>query len=96
MAVEQTPEQVALIRQQQTTKVLMAISVGRQLLTDETVVAPIKYADGIAALKWLLNQLLNGQFAIDFNPQQTAAMRKERPGGEGLELVPKIDGKDKD
>ena len=45
---------------------------GMEFLEDKSgnVTAPIKYADGIADLKWLLRMLLNGRFGINFRPVQ--------------------------
>lgn len=42
---------------------------GLEFLIDETVVGPMKYADGVADLKWLLRGLLSGQFSLNLDPQ---------------------------
>ncbi len=46
-------------------KILSGIKVGMQMLEDETVIGPLKYAEGLADLKWILRNLLAGQFSIN-------------------------------
>ena len=41
------------------------------MLLDEHVTAPIKYADGISDLKWLLRKILAGDYGIDMDPKAT-------------------------
>jgi len=58
---------------------------GMEFLEDKSgnVTAPIKYADGIVDLKWLLRMLLSGRFGINFRPAQAAVPPGPRPPGEG-------------
>jgi len=45
-------------------KILNGLKVGMQMLEDDTVVGPLKYSEGLADLKWVLRNLLAGQFTI--------------------------------
>ena len=62
-------------------RILSATRGGMQFLTDETVAAPIKHADGIVDLKWLLVTLLSGDFVISPRP---TAIQPETPSDPDL------------
>lgn len=45
-------------------RILNGVKVGLQFFLDETIVAPIKYSDGVVDLKWLLRSILSGEFSV--------------------------------
>ena len=65
-----TPAEQMQFQQAREQRATHAITGGLQFLDDETVIGPIKHAEGIADLKWLLRTLLAGQFGIDFGKPQ--------------------------
>ena len=62
-----TPEQV-----QEHQRALRAIQGGMQYLVDEAVIGPMKHADGISDLKWLLRKLMVGEWGLNMDPQNPA------------------------
>ena len=83
-----TPEEIQA--QENSQRILRAIQVGLQFLIDEEVTAPIKYADGIVDLKWLLRNLGSGVYGINLDPNQVQELppgiekkEGEKIGGNG-------------
>ncbi len=74
-----TPEEIQA--QENSQRILRAIQVGLQFLVDDEVAAPIKYADGIVDLKWLLRNLGSGVYGINLDPNQQQV--PGAPGGSG-------------
>ena len=70
---EQQAETVAKMR------ILNGVKVGMQFLTDETIVAPIRYSDGIVDLKWLLRSILSGEFSVHTQLPVRAAAKPRLP-----------------
>ena len=82
----------ALQAQENGQRILRAIQLGLQFLDDDEVTAPIKYADGIVDLKWLLRNLGSGVYGINLDPNQVQIEGKapgskegdgQSPGGNG-------------
>ena len=73
-----TPEE---LQEETSQKILRAIQVGLQFLNDEKVSAPIKYADGIVDLKWLLRNLGSGVYGINLDPNQQGGEDPKIPDG---------------
>ena len=87
-----TPEEIQA--QQNSQRIMRAIQVGIAFLNDETVTGPIKYADGISDLKWLLRNLASGIYGINLDPNQQGAGASSRtPPGKRRDLS-EYDGED--
>ena len=86
-----TPEQV-----QEHQRALRAIQGGMQYLLDEAVIGPMKHADGISDLKWLLRKLMVGEWGLNMDPQNPAGRLptdqaespKVQPTGRAVEKPP--------
>ncbi|MEE8598182.1 MAG: hypothetical protein V3S69_01435 [Dehalococcoidales bacterium] len=65
------PEQARAQRQIQinTARAVNGMKEGLEFLIDDSVIGPIKYAEGLADLKWLLRGVLGGQFGLNLEPQ---------------------------
>lgn len=50
-----------------------AVQGGLQYLLDETVSGPMKHADGVSDLKWLLRKLMVGEYTINLRPDRPQA-----------------------
>ena len=85
----QTQQDIAR-RQLQSAKVSNGLKIGIKMLEDDSVIAPIKYVEGIVDLKWLLRTLLSGNAFINFvapvQPLKEAAAG-EGSGGNGSQNV---------
>lgn len=86
-----TPEQI-----QEHQRALRAIQNGMQYLLDEAVIGPMKHADGISDLKWLLRKLMVGEWGLNMDPQNPAGRLptdqaespKVQPTGRAVEKPP--------
>lgn len=54
-------------------RVIRAIQGGLQYLLDTDVIGPMKHADGVADLKWLLRKLMVGEYGVNMKPGRTRA-----------------------
>lgn len=77
-----TQEQAQLVQQSQLEqqRILRAVTLGLKFLEDEAVSGPMKYADGVTDLKWLLRQLASGGFNINLDPTGQRAGAMQPPG----------------
>ncbi len=48
-----------------------AITGGMQYLLDDAVVGPMRHADGVTDLKWLLTKLISGTWGLNINPKRS-------------------------
>ena len=64
-------------------RALRALQGGIKYLIDEEVTGPMKHADGVSDLKWLLGKLMTGEWALNMDPQ-----RKKGPSTEPI--VPQV------
>lgn len=60
-------------------KAINGMKVGLEFLMDDSVIGPIKYAEGLADLKWMLRGMLSGQFRLDFNLNQGLSVVTGKP-----------------
>lgn len=92
MSTPQEQAQKQMRQQAIQQRMTSALKGGLDFLQDEAVVAPIKHADGIVDLKWMLRTIASGEFGIDTDPgrkQREAAAKADTPppppAGEGEE-----------
>lgn len=78
-----TQAQAQLIQQSQENKqrILRAVTLGLKYLEDGDVNGPMKYADAVTDLKWLLRQLTGGVFNINLDPSGELATASDATGG---------------
>ncbi len=89
--VAQQQQQATQIQQLQSQKVISGVRTGIELLEDKTVTAPIAMHGGLTDLKWLLQNLLSGQFSLDLDPQGLKAPTGRPQTGRPLDEYPKDD-----
>ncbi len=63
--------------QQHQARILNGIKGGLEFLIDDAVIGPIKYAESLSDLKWILRGLLAGQFSINLDAQRVLEPKPE-------------------
>ncbi len=69
----------------QSDRVMNGLTTGVALLEDKIVVAPIAMHEGLTDLKWILTNLLKGQFALNLDPEGRPKTPAKEPSPEDQE-----------
>ena len=79
-AQQMNPEAQAQLQAQiNQARAINGMKVGLEFLIDDSVIGPIKYAEGLADLKWILRGLLSGQFGLNLDAERGLSAVTSKP-----------------